>query len=204
MANSYVDSPYQPANGVWLKPIPQHFSDETLHILQKLDLVKTNSHDFDVAIGPALKCSKYSYAAETGKHMMPNSPSLFALTQSSGNVLLITENFSSKYLKYAAGKEEHPEVLVKSGTSENTVRVEIGGIENRKISGASVQYEKEKNDRRPTAGISALHVAQTEFIWWALRLPCIISTFDFVHVPSVALEHRGACKNTQLKYYPMM
>ena len=79
--------------------------------------------------------------------MMPNSPSLFALTQSSGNVLLMTENFSSKYLnKYAAGEEEHPEVLVKSGTSENTVRVEIGGIENRKISGASIQYEKEKND----------------------------------------------------------
>ena len=112
----------------------------------ELHSVETNSDDFQVEIDALLKSSKFSYATEPGKHMMPNSPTLFTLTQSSVNVLYITENFSYKYLnKYAAGREEHPDVLVKSGSRANSVRVEIGGIENRKISGPSMQYERERS-----------------------------------------------------------
>ena len=89
--------------------------------------------------------------------------------------------------KYAVVKEKHPDVLVEPGSSAKSVRVLFGG-KNRKIRGAKIQYGKEKNNRRPTAGISALNVAQFEFVWWALKLLCIVSTSDFVHVPSVALE----------------
>ena len=42
------------------------------------------------------------------------------------------------------------------------------------------------------SGISGLTVSQTEFLWWSLELPSIITTFDFIHVSSVPLEYRRA------------
>ena len=56
----------------------------------------------------------------------------------------------------------------------------------------SINSEKEKGSIRQTKGISALHVSQTEYMWWTLKLPSVITTLDFVHVSSVSLENRGA------------
>ena len=62
--------------------------------------------------------------------MIPNSPTL-VITQSSGNVLSVTENFGCKYLnKSATGKEEHTYVKIKAGYHEESIKVNIGGIEN--------------------------------------------------------------------------
>ena len=184
--------PYQPSNFSWLKEIPVHFSVRAYEILAKLGLAYSND-DYGFDIGPELACAKYSYPAAKNEHMMPNSVALFALTKSSGNVLFVTKNFSAKYLnKYAAGKEEHPEVLIKAAGTENTLQVSMGGITNTKISGVALSKSISNKSGRDVSGLNALHVAQTEFIWWALRLPSIHTTFDFIHVPSLALEHRGA------------
>ena len=182
--------PYQLSNFSWLKDIPVHYSAEAYIILEKMGLVKANDgYGFDV--GHELQCNKFSYPSAKNEHMMPNSPALFAITKSSGNVLFVTKNFSAKYLnKYAAGKEEHPEVLIKAGKSADSFQANVATLKNTKISGVSLHETKSAN--REVNGIKALHVAQTEFVWWSLRLPSIHTTFDFIHVPSLALEHRGA------------
>ena len=138
-----------------------------------------------------MKCHKFSYPATNKDHIMPNSPKLFALTLSSGNVLLITEKMASKYLnKYAAGKEEHAEVLVSAGNSEKRMKFNVGLVENNKITGVSINCEQQKSSVRQRKGVSALQVSPTEFLWWTLKLPSLITNFDFVHVQSVSLENR--------------
>ena len=190
--------PYKPSNHIWLKAIPQNFSEDAVIILKKIGLI-TDFDDEENYIDKELACSKYSYAAVPGEHMMPNSPALFAITRSSGNVLFVTENFSCKYLnKYAAGKEEHPDVKIKGGYNKESFNVRISEIENTKISGVQIGRNETKMMQRETAGINALHVAHTELVWWSLKLPCILTSFDFVHVPSVALEHRGAIPKKSL------
>ena len=184
--------PYKASNDIWLKEIPQNFSEDAVVVLKKIGLILDYDDD-ENHIVEELACSKYSYAAVPGDHMMPNSPALFAITRSSGNVLFVTENFSCKYLnKYAAGKEEHPDVKIKAGSNKESIKVNIGGIENTKIAGVQIGKKDSDMFQREISGINALHVAHTEFIWWSLRLPCILTSFDFVHVPSIALEHRGA------------
>ena len=184
--------PYKPSNFIWLKEIPQIFSHEAVVILKKLGMILSFNDDGEV-VAPEMQCFKYSYAASKGDHIMPNSPALFALTLSSGNVLFITSLFSSKYLnKYAAGKEEHSEVLIKSANSRDTIELQSQGIHNRKITGVEINLQEERKKERSLNGISGLTVSQTEFLWWSLKLPSIITTFDFVHVYTVPLEYRHA------------
>ena len=124
--------PYQPSNVTWLKEIPQSFSDEAMKVLLEVGLAEGDIEDFQFK--QEMKCHKFSYPATNKDHIMPNSPKPFALTLSSGNVLLITEKMASKYLnKYAAGKEEHAEVHVTAGPSEKRIKVNVGQIENNKI-----------------------------------------------------------------------
>ena len=183
--------PYDPSNVVWLKEIPVQYSDDALKILKDLGLCETL--DGVDELSQELKCYKFSYPAVKGEHVMPNSPSLFALTKSSGNILLITKLMSAKYLnKYAAGKEEHGQVTIKSGSSIDSYKVSTTDIENQKISKVKIVNEELNKKKRPFSGIQGLNVAHTEFLWWTLRLPAIITTFNFVNVPSVPLEYRGA------------
>ena len=182
---------YQPSNITWLKEIPQRFSDEAMSVLLEVGLAEGEIDDFELV--QEVKCHKFSYHATNKDHIMPNSPTLFALTLSSGNVSLITDKMATKYLnKYAAGKEEHTEVFVSAGSSEKRMKVNVGQIENNNITGVKINTEKEEGSTRQTKGISALHVSQTEFMWWTLKLPSVITTLDFVHVPSVSLANRGA------------
>ena len=144
--------PYQLSNFSWLKDIPVHYSTEAYIILEKMGLVKANDeYGFDV--GHELQCNKYSYPSAKNEHMMPNSPALFAITKSSGNVLFVTKNFSARYLnKYAAGKEDHPEVLIKAGKSADSFQANVATLKNTKISGVSL-YET-KSAKRDVNGIN--------------------------------------------------
>ena len=183
--------PYDPSNVVWMKEIPVQYSADALKVLTDLGLCYYS--DGVEELSQELRCYKFSYPAVKGEHVMPNSPSLFALTKSSGNILLITKLMSAKYLnKYAAGKEEHGQVTIKSGSSVDSYKVSTNDIENKKITSVKLINEELNRKKRPSSGIQGLNVAQTEFLWWTLRLPAIITTFDFVHVPSVPLEYRGA------------
>ena len=74
----------------------------------------------------------------------------------------------------------HPEVKLKAGYNGDS----ISPLENTKNSGVSISNLK--NDKeRSVPGINGLQVSQTEFVWWSLKLPCIMTSFDFVHAPSV-------------------
>ena len=183
--------PYEPSNTVWLKEIPVQYSDDALKVLKDLGLCYVTQGE-DV-LAEDLKCFKFSYPAVKGEHVMPNSASMFALTKSSGNILLITKLMSAKYLnKYAAGKEEHCQVTIKSGSSIDNYQVKSDEIENNKTTRVRLLKEMSNDKKRSVAGIQGLNVAQTEFLWWSLRLPAIITTFNFINVPSVPLEDRGA------------
>ena len=123
---------------------------------------------------------------------MPTSPKLFALTKTSSNVQIITRIFASKYLnKYAAGKEEHGTAQLKAGTAGNSFRIQQKELQNLKITGAQIQNNKSLQQKRQTSAISASSVSQTEYLWWLLKLPVVITNIEFIHVPSISLANRG-------------
>ena len=183
--------PYAPSNSLWLKEIPQTYSAEAAQILAQLNLIRFID-DWNYEVGEQLKCEKVSYAADKGFQIMPTSPKLFALTKSSSNVQIITRNFASKYLnKYAAGKEEHGSVQMKAGTADNSFRIQQTELQNLKVTGAQIQNNTSLQRERQTSAISALNVSQTEYLWWLLKLPVVITNIEFIHVPSISLENRG-------------
>ena len=100
--------------------------------------------------------------------------------------------------KIAAGKEEHREVLIIAGKSAESLQTSVATLKNTKNTG--VNLHEAKSARREVNERKALRVAQTEFVWWSLRLPSIHTTFDFVHVPSLPLEHRGAVLKDKSSY----
>ena len=192
--------PYEQSNVFWLKDITVPYKKETLLLLEKLKLA-TPIDDFNYELDEHLTTNKFSYPADKGAHLMPTCPAVFAITQSSTNVLLITKIFSSRYLnKYAAGKEEHVITNLKPGKESNTWSVEEGTIENTKITAVNMRKEQMDNKKRQKVELKAVTISQTEQIWWSLKLPCIMSSFDFIHVPSVPMEKRQGIIQTY-KYH---
>ena len=111
---------------------------------------------------------------------MLNSASLFALTKTNDNTLLVTKLVSAKYLnKYAAGKKEHSQVTIKWGSFTDNYRAKT----NDRGQNHRVRSLKDLNDKkRPFSGIQGVNIAQTEFLWWSLRLPTI-TTLKFFQFP---------------------
>ena len=63
------------------------------------------------------------------------------------------------------------------------MKTKLGGV--RKILAREAKQEK-------TQGIiDSTTIASTECVSWMLQLPTVITTMDFVSVPSVSLENRG-------------
>ena len=123
---------------------------------------------------------------------MPTCPGLFAITKSSTNVLLISKIFSLRYLnKYAAGKEKHLHASVETGQPNQSWKIIEGNINNTKLTSSKLHQEAELEKRRTRKQNHAATISQTEQIWWALKSPCINSSFDFIHVPSIVMERRG-------------
>ena len=111
---------------------------------------------------------------------MLNSASLFALTKTNDNTLLVTILVSAKYLnKYAAGKKEHSQVTIKWRSSTDNYRAKT----NDRGQNHRVRSLKDLNDKkRPFSGIQGVNIAQTEFLWWLLRLPAT-TTLKFFQFP---------------------
>ena len=182
--------PYPPSNDMWLKTIPQKYSKEAITILKKLHLI-TFIDEFNYQPNKELACQKYKYPSTKGEHIMLNLAEMFALTLSSGNVKIITENFCSKYLdKYAAGKEEHADVKIKQGSDEEHFSVTAPKLSNNKITGSAL-FRKSEIEKHEGNVVSALQVSLTEYLWWMFQLPAIITNIAFIHVPSVSLDYRG-------------
>ena len=175
---------------MWLKTIPQKYSKEAITILKKLHLI-TFIDEFIYQPNKELACQKYKYPSTKGEHIMLNLAEMFALTLSSGNVQIITENFCSKYLnKYAAGKEEHADVKIKQGSDEEHFSVTAPKLSNNKITGSAL-FRKSEIEKHKGNVVSALQVSLTEYLWWMFQLPAIITNIAFIHIPSVSLDYRG-------------
>ena len=110
---------------------------------------------------------------------MLNSASLFASTETN-NTLLVTKLMSAKYLnKYAAGKKEHSQVTIKWRSFTDNYRAKT----NDRGQNHRVRSLKDLNDKkRPFSGIQGVNIAQTEFLWWSLRLPAT-TTLKFFQFP---------------------
>ena len=133
--------------------------------MRELNLI--TEKDGIVEVDKRLKCSQNSYAAVKWEHTMPNSPVLFAVMESSGNVLLITESFACKHLnKYAAGKQEHPELVIASGKSKFTIDMVGDQIENSKKAGVAINMAEQTEQSRNYKVFSALTDGQKIFFRW--------------------------------------
>ena len=53
-----------------------------------------------------------------------------------------------------------------------------GELSNTKINGVNIQLMHDKVSKSDVKGIAGVHVAQTEFLWWSLGLPSVMS-FQF-------------------------
>ena len=193
--------PYPLSEQFWLTENPQQCSREAAAILRRLNLIYYTD-DFNYSPQNDLRCPKYQYPSSAGEHIIPYSPELFALTLTSGNVQLTTENFCSKYLnKVAAGKEEHATVEIKPGSADGSFTVSTPELHSTKTTGSEIRKEKKDYESRPVAPVAALQVSQTEYLWWLQKLPVVITNIKFVHVPSLALEYRGGKYFNQPRRY---
>ena len=184
--------PYPQSHVMWYKEFNQHHTEDVFRILKDIGLAeKRPGFDRDFQVKEVLRAGKFMYAASLGEHMSPLNVSLWAIVRSSINVLKICHSMASKYLtSYAAGKEEHAEVTFRP-TNFTSVSADCKNLENKKIGGVRRILQQE-NTRQSAHEIShTTTIAVTECVSWLLQIPAVITSMDFVSVPSVPLENRG-------------
>ena len=125
------------------------------------------------------------YAASKGEHMSPLKVALWSICKSSLNSLKVCKSVASRYsTSYAAGKEEHAEVSINPDNAHNVLNIQVQKIENKKLGVRKILAREAKKDK--TQGIvDSTTIASTESVSWMLELPTVITTMDFVPVPSV-------------------
>ena len=102
--------------------------------------------------------------------------------------------------KYSAGVEEHSKVKLYAGNSEENLTIHTVGIQNEKISGVKAELKQKAENERPRKEQEGRLLGITEAVWWLFSYNYVISTFDFVHLPTIPIESRGTIqkkRNTQ-------
>ena len=185
--------PYPQSNVPWYKKFHQPHSEEALVALQEIDLAEPRpGFDNSLQVTTTLMAGKYMYAATRGEHMSPLNVALWSICKSSLNVLKVCKSVASRYLtSYAAGKEEHADVAINPENSHNVLNVQVQKIENKKLGGVRKILAREAKQDKTQGIIDSTTIASTECVSWMLQLPTVITTMDFVSVPTVALENRG-------------
>ena len=185
--------PYPQSHVPWYKEFHQPHTHEALEVLQEIDLAEPMPGFYNtLQVTSTLKAGKYMYAAQKGEHMSPLNVPLWSICKSSLNVLKVCKSVASRYLtSYAAGKEEHAEVSINPENSHNVLNVQVQKIENKKLGGVRKILAREAKQEKTQGIIDSTTIASTECVSWMLQLPTVITTMDFVSVPSVSLENRG-------------
>ena len=181
--------PYTESHVPWYKEFHQPHTDEALEVLQETDLAEPmpGFHD-TLQVTSTLKAGKYMYAAQKGEHMSPLNVALWSICKSSLNVLKVCKSVASRYLtSYAAGKE-HAEVSINPDNSHNVLNVQVQKTEKKKLGG--VRKAREAKQEKTQGIVDSTTIASTECVSWMLQLPTVITTMDFVSVPTVSLENR--------------
>ena len=185
--------PYPQSHVPWYKEFHQPHSEEALEALQEIQLAEPRPGVYDcLQVTSTLKAGKYMYAATSGEHMSPLNVALWSICKSSLNVLKVCKSVASRYLtSYAAGKEEHVEVAINPDNAHNVLDVKVLKTENKKLAGVRKILARQKLEEKNQGLIDSTTIASTECVSWMLQLPTVITTLDFVSVPTVALENRG-------------
>ena len=174
----------------WKMKIQQQYPDEALRLLEKVNLAVRNDND-ELEVTDPLKCEKYMYAAEQGEHILPTSTCLFALTESSVNLLRTTPRFSSSYLASYAGKaEEHADGNIRSGDGGKSFRLRDDGIQNKRLASVKFALEHERQSSRPVENVHCQLLAITESVFWLLGEPYVLTNMKFKHIQNVPVEKR--------------
>ena len=184
---------YPQSHVPWYKEFHQPHSREALEALQELGLAEARpGYSNELQVTSTLMAGKYMYAAQKGEHMSPLNVALWSITKSSLNVLKVCKSVASRYLtSYAAGKEEHADVSINPANAQNVLNVQVQKIENKKLGGVRKILARETKEQKTQGLIDSTTIASTECVSWMLQLPTVITTMDFVSVPSVPLENRG-------------
>ena len=170
-------------------------SEAVWNILSFCDLATTATERDDWKIGPEMQGGKHQYPADKGEHLSPFSPLIFALTRSSQNLQISDTVLAARYMtKYSAGVEEHSKVKFYAGSSINTLNVEEAGIQNEKITGVQAELKQKNAKERKRNFQEGRVIGITETVWWLLNFGYVRSSFDFIHLPTVPIECRGAIK----------
>ena len=173
---------------------PVH-SDAVWEILNLCDLATAPYNDDNWKIGAEMQGGKHQYPASKGEHLSPFNPFIFAITRSSQNLQISDTVLSARYMtKYSAGVEEHSKVKMYAGGSISSLAVEESGIQNEKITGVRAELKKKMQKDRNRKHQEGRLIGITETVWWLLQFGYVKSSFDFVHVPTVPIECRGALK----------
>ena len=185
--------PYPQSHVPWYKEFHQPHSVESLEALQEIQLAEPRPAFFnELQVTSTLKAGKYMYAAQRGEHMSPLNVPLWSILKSSLNVLKVCKSVASRYLtSYAAGKEEHADVSINPDNAHNVLNVKVQNIENKKLGGVRKILAREAKQQKSQGIIDSTTIASTECVSWMLQLPTVITTMDFVSVPTVSLENRG-------------
>ena len=184
---------YPQSHVPWYKEFHQPHSHEALEALQELGLAEARPGYYnELQVTSTLMAGKYMYASQKGEHMSPLNVALWSITRSSLNVLKVCKSVASRYLtSYAAGKEEHADVSINPDNAHNVLNVQVQRIENKKLGGVRKILARETKQHKTQGIIDSTTIASTECVSWMLELPTVITTMDFVSVPSVPLENRG-------------
>ena len=185
--------PYPQSHVPWYKEFHQPHSVEALEALQEIQLAEPRPNFFnELQVTPILKAGKYMYAAQRGEHMSPLNVPLWSIVKSSLNVLKVCKSVASHYLtSYAAGNEEHADVSNNPDNAHNFLNVEVQNIENKKLGGVRKILARETKQQKTQGIIDSTTIASTECVSWMLQLPTVITSRDFISVPTVSLENRG-------------
>ena len=183
--------PYPQSHVPWYKEFHQPHSVEALEALQEIQLAEPRPNFFsELQVTSILKAGKYMYAAQRGEHMSPLDVPLWSIVKSSLKVLKVCKSVASRYLtSYAAGKEEHVDVSINPDNANNVLNVKVQNIENKKLGGVRKILAREAKQQRTQGIIDSTTIASTECVSWMLQLPTVITTMDFISVPTVSLEN---------------
>ena len=139
-----------------------------------------------------LKAGEYKHAAQKGEHMSPLNVALWSICKSSLNVLKVCKSVASRYLaSYAAGKEEHAEVSINTDNSHNVLYLQVQKIENIKLGGVRKILAREAKQEVIQGIIDSTTIASTECVSLMLQLPTVVTTMNFVSIPTVSRENWG-------------
>ena len=138
------------------------------------------------------------------KHYPPADPAegkmsacngrLFVLTRSNQNLKIMTGYLASRYLaKYLALVDENNRVYIGSMSKErNTLQAEKEILHNTKVTSSKHMEGKREEQRKDRAHPKGRAISHMEMLCVILGYEPVVTTQEFMHVPTVPLEERPA------------